>query len=92
MTTGKTSGFGNIKRDVTRGSLNHQIEAQEYTNMDSELTAKQYRESRPQSKVAALFSPEMFTLSDNLLLSKRDVPLSCLLWFNHYISETATKT
>lgn len=77
VTTGKTSGFRNIKRDVMRGRLNHQIEPQEYTNMDSDLTAKQYRESRPQSKAAALFSPVMFTLSDNLLLSKRDVPLSC---------------
>lgn len=66
----KTSGFANIKR----GSLNHQIGPQGHTNMDSDLTANQYRESCRQSKVAALFLPVMFALSDHLLLTNRDVP------------------
>lgn len=85
-------GFTNIKKGVMRGSLNPQTEQQGYTNMDSDLTTNQYRESCRQSRVAALFFPVMFALSGHLLLTNRDMLLSCLLSFNHYINVTVTKT
>lgn len=51
----KTSGFTDVKRGVARGSLNPQTEQRGHTNMDSDLTTNQYRESCWQSRVPYFF-------------------------------------
>lgn len=92
LTIGKKSGCTNIKTHTVRGSLNPQIEPQEYSKMDSDLTANQYRESSLQSKVQdALFFEAVVTPSGILLLPNTDMPSSCLLCFNHNISEAMAK-